>query len=85
MRHSASGAGGSVGQRETAESCRKPKQRSGMFPGLLGQQPVLCQGHGAAKGGAYGQGEQWPLEPEVWAGLERKFLGRTGGQHRFQF
>lgn len=25
------------------------------------------------------------LEPEVWAGLERKFLGRKGGQHRFQF
>ena len=56
-----------------------------MFPGLLGQQPVLCQGHGAAKGGEYGQGEQWPLEPEVWAGLERKFLGRKGGQHHFQF
>lgn len=57
--------GGSEGQQEAAKSWRKPKQRSGMFPGLLGQQPAQCQGDGAAKSGECGQEEFWLLEP-LW-------------------
>lgn len=53
------GVGGwdSEGQQEAAKSWRKPKQRSGMFPGLLGQKPVVCQGDEVAKGGGVWQGE----------------------------
>lgn len=70
------------GPARAAKSWRKAKQRSGMFPGLLGQQPMLCQRDRVAKGrgsvggrivaaGAPGLGRSEEKVPgqEGWAAL----------------
>lgn len=44
-----------------------------------------AKGMGLPTEGERGQREQRLLEPEIWAGQERKFLGRKGGQHWSQF
>lgn len=65
---------GAGGNQSKGQECSQGFWASGLY---------YAKGTGLPREGEHGQGEQ--LEPEVWAGQERKFLGRKGGRYCFRF